>query len=412
MLSLLVITAGTVLWAPSYRSTNRQNSKIILSQTGMEFTDNWLPSGWKIMQINSWGRVIVYWPLVDGMANAFITWWGISWYVSMIFLTGNYYNTWDIDVQLSAFAGGLIYKWTRSMSGGDYPTPINTGDFYKISEAGTGDGIHFAVGDMIVANKKKTWTIYSSDMDKIDNVQNPEIDPIFMANSGNWFLWLSNGLVPYRSGGLFYDTNIYAQNNGISIWDPAPYYTWSTLNVSGWAIFYNPTYSQVGWFLLDILGKRVWLYGAIIWVSTGTSVYGQTDIWHAGYFESTNIGTWLYVKSTSWLWAYIRWSGTALQVAGNIVISGNIFASNIVTGFTRSWDNTNVPTTKATVDYIDSLIYDLGNILTTWAIIRSWEAVLPTCYDGQRTQGISWGNLRTFRCTGSAWLDVGWRTHP
>ena len=41
------------------------------------------------------------------------------------------------------------------MSTGTYPATINTGDFYKVSVAGTGNGIHYATGDMMIGNKKK-----------------------------------------------------------------------------------------------------------------------------------------------------------------------------------------------------------------------------------------------------------------
>lgn len=49
------------------------------------------------------------------------------------------------------------------MSSGDYPATMATGDFYIISAYGTGDGIYYAIGDMMVANKSESGGTEGSD---------------------------------------------------------------------------------------------------------------------------------------------------------------------------------------------------------------------------------------------------------
>jgi hypothetical protein len=58
-LALLLVT-GVTIAAPGDWSQIRQNSDIVLSQTGMEFTSDGTPTGDKVMQINSGGNVVVF----------------------------------------------------------------------------------------------------------------------------------------------------------------------------------------------------------------------------------------------------------------------------------------------------------------------------------------------------------------
>lgn len=273
-------------------------------------------SGWVLlMQIGqSWANYSFI-PLLDWSWNAYLTWESDPVWIAM---SSWYYTTGQIDQQLSAFAWGLIYKWTRDMSWGNFPINMNTGDFYKISVEWTGDWKYYGVGDMMIGNKKKSWWTNSNDWDRIVNVVAPEIDPI-------WTLERS--------------------------W----YYTTGQID------------STLLWYVLQS--------------STGNRNIAYNRV-------HTSSGNSLYFWNNSWSYLPRTWS---------FVYPGNNLYS---------------PSIKAVVDYIEIMAQNLGDIITTWSMIRSWESVLWNCINWQRSQWISWGNLRTFWCTGNVWLDVGWYTHP
>lgn len=59
--------------------------------------------------------------------------------------------------------GVLVYRGLWDASGGTLPTPITTGDFYRISVAGTVSAVDYGVGDQIIYN--------GSGWDKVDNTE-------------------------------------------------------------------------------------------------------------------------------------------------------------------------------------------------------------------------------------------------
>lgn len=76
-----------------------------------------------------------------------------------------------LDAAISALSSGLEYKGVFDASSGSFPTDITTGDFYKVSVAGTVDGMSLAVGDMIIANNDQAGATEAADWDKIDNTE-------------------------------------------------------------------------------------------------------------------------------------------------------------------------------------------------------------------------------------------------
>lgn len=71
-----------------------------------------------------------------------------------------------VKAKISSIVGPLEYKGIFDASAGTFPA-ANLGDFYKVTVAGTIDGLELAVGDMIIANK--AGASKAADFDKIDN---------------------------------------------------------------------------------------------------------------------------------------------------------------------------------------------------------------------------------------------------
>jgi hypothetical protein len=81
-----------------------------------------------------------------------------------------------ISTAIGRLTAGLVYKGTFDASGSALPTPIVGGDFWKISAAGTIDGLELAVGDMIIANSTvASGATAGSNFDKIDNTEAADI---------------------------------------------------------------------------------------------------------------------------------------------------------------------------------------------------------------------------------------------
>lgn len=264
----------------------------------------------------SWNLITAYSPMYDGSGGRFITWgaisnfitgWALSWYLTgytetdpifislsgtfykatnpsgyttLDYITGNYYDMSTIDGKLWAFAWWLIYKWVRDMSTWSYPSPMNTGDFYKISWAGTGAGQYFATGDNMIANSKHLSTQNASYWDRIVNVQNPEYDPIFMANSGvyfNLFSWTYFNLNSWT----YYNLNPAWYITG---WALIWYITWSSIKwIQSWNDIYNNNTGTVN------IGSGVVLWNGAIRASLEArqrpqkfSIYGGSDAQGSG----------------------------------------------------------------------------------------------------------------------------------
>jgi hypothetical protein len=118
----------------------RNNSKLELSQFRMLFTSNGTTTGTKVMDINTWGKVIIYWPLEDGSGNSYITGWAIgatgamgdtgamwaTWTMWMTWVvdTGWFYTTWQINTLLLGYVAmsstgnwDITYNRLQSNSG-------------------------------------------------------------------------------------------------------------------------------------------------------------------------------------------------------------------------------------------------------------------------------------------------------
>lgn len=129
--------------------------------------------------------------------------------------------------------------------------------------------------------------------------------------------WTGEYSIDTVSGAKFridYAGNTYTDGK-VWIGDDSPFYTGASLSVSGTSVFHNSTYSQQGGFLLDVLWYRVGLYGAVTGISTGASVYWQTDIGIGGLFQATNTGTALKAEAQNI-------SGTAIETKWAIVLTG------------------------------------------------------------------------------------------
>ena len=76
-------------------------------------------------------------------------------------------------------SGDLVYKGTFNATtglktaGGDLSNAVK-GEFYKISAAGTYQGIEFAVNDALIVNADMGGTVSANKIDKIDNTESTD----------------------------------------------------------------------------------------------------------------------------------------------------------------------------------------------------------------------------------------------
>ena len=76
---------------------------------------------------------------------------------------------------IDGLSGGLVYKGGFDASGDKLPADVTKGWLYKITVAGTIDGLEMEVNDTIFANKDVTGDTAAADWDKIDNTEAPDI---------------------------------------------------------------------------------------------------------------------------------------------------------------------------------------------------------------------------------------------
>jgi len=76
---------------------------------------------------------------------------------------------------IDGLSNGLTYIGLFNASLGTWPSDPSQGDFYKVSTAGTIDGVDLTPGDMIIANKNVIGISGTVDWDIIDNTEAADI---------------------------------------------------------------------------------------------------------------------------------------------------------------------------------------------------------------------------------------------
>ena len=81
----------------------------------------------------------------------------------------------NLQQQIDGMANGLEYIGTFDASLGAWPANVTQGNFWKVSKAGTIDGIELNIGDMLIANKIKSGATTVADFDVVDNTEAADI---------------------------------------------------------------------------------------------------------------------------------------------------------------------------------------------------------------------------------------------
>ena len=79
-----------------------------------------------------------------------------------------------LKTSIDGLSSGLDYKGPFDATG-TLPADPSKGDFYKVSVAGTVDGLELAVGDMIISNAVVVGASAAANWDKIDNTEAADI---------------------------------------------------------------------------------------------------------------------------------------------------------------------------------------------------------------------------------------------
>jgi len=103
----------------------------------------------------------------------------------------------NLQLQIDGMANGLEYIGTFDASTLTWPANVTQGNFWKVSGAGTIDGIELNIGDMIIANKIVAGTTTVADFDIVDNTEAQDIlrDTDVSANVD---MSIDAGLIPTR----------------------------------------------------------------------------------------------------------------------------------------------------------------------------------------------------------------------
>jgi len=81
----------------------------------------------------------------------------------------------DLKDLLDGLSGGVVYKGGFDASSGSLPADVTKGWLYKITVAGTIDGLEMEVNDTIYANATVVGATAGTDFDKIDNTEAADI---------------------------------------------------------------------------------------------------------------------------------------------------------------------------------------------------------------------------------------------
>ena len=76
---------------------------------------------------------------------------------------------------LDGLSGGVVYKGGFDASAGTLPADVTKGWLYKVTVAGTIDGLEMEVNDTIYANVTKAGATAGTDFDKIDNTESADL---------------------------------------------------------------------------------------------------------------------------------------------------------------------------------------------------------------------------------------------
>jgi len=105
----------------------------------------------------------------------------------------------NIQTQINNMANGLEYIGKFDASTGVWPSNVGQGNFFKVSVAGTINGIVLNPGDMIIANKAVVGATIVQDWDIIDNTESPDLLRTHNINSASPDFTIDPGKLTTRS---------------------------------------------------------------------------------------------------------------------------------------------------------------------------------------------------------------------
>lgn len=144
MKKLLTFLLWIIVFGWVFAMQRANFSLLDISAKRILFTDTWYPTGEKVMDINSWWNIVVYWPLVDSWNNEFVTadkvvetdplfmanswdfylasnpsnfigwgWLSYTWWT--LFLSWTSYFTWDMFIEKVWIRRSVFESWAISI---------------------------------------------------------------------------------------------------------------------------------------------------------------------------------------------------------------------------------------------------------------------------------------------------------
>lgn len=377
------------------------------------YTITW---GTILFQMGQSGKNYSFLPLVDSWWVAYLTSWAIwpQGNTGAIWATGAVGATWArgttgasftaTSSTVNAFNGNAVLTYFV------FPTTLAYSVWQAVIMADAVDPTQYNIWYVLSASAwllqiqttRTTWTWFSSNWDInliwFDGTQwamgatgARGTTGSVWATGANGSNWITGAIWATGANGSNWATGATGLLQAGTFTGTIPYWNGSAWITSSNALFYTTwVLTLSGNLVLSSYASAICLgttsTGLVI-NSTSGSVYGLIS-----GFVTAQSGTYF----TTNIWSYLSW-----------YISGY----SVVNSFVRPWLSTVIPTTQAVVDYIDILSQSLGSIITTWAMVWSWNGTPPiACTEDNRTQFITWWNLRTQVCSGAVWVDIGWWT--
>lgn len=330
------------------------NSKLELSQKRMLFTNDWTTTGTKVMDINSGGNIIAYWPLVDGNMNPFATGGILSGYLTWWALSG--YLTGETDPVYLADSG--LYcrlTWGQNIYGlKDFQTAINVSWY---------------------ASYEYTGNMWGADTDfsskwYVDN----GLASIF-ANLTTW-------AIPYQVWGAFYVSSILQQ--GGHVWVNIP--GWGSIAASmftvfgdtiPWAEIHSTDSTAVmaysaNWYWLDVFSEinSAGYFNQVTWITGAISNGSPAVVIHRYSTGAYNFSWPVLQLDTDWnsTWNYI-----------DAIRDGTAWYYSLKS----NWDMKQINTSSHYFSAIES--WDTAN---DWRILSTGNNLVSQLYTGGIWQSI------------------------
>lgn len=354
MKKLLTFLLWIIVFGWVFAMQRANFSLLDISAKRILFTDTWHPTGEKVLDINSWWNIVVYWPLVDSWNNEFVTadkvvetdplfmanswdfylasnpsnfigwgWLSYTWWT--LFLSWTSYFTWDMFIEKvwirrSVFESWAISIWWTSWERWHVISPNTLQDVFVYdwwTKVLVNRYTHIAwnTNPLIYQVSPTTWMRYR--MSLVVTARTAwSYDYSYWWESRFWLTWNSN---------LFF----FASTTWYLTIIPTSDFNWTI----GIVIYDYPTLTDPI-FVYRWIWQQVSMPSFAIRLPWYDSIYIWKDAWKYSSSTPTNIWIWTYALEKHFWWTsnLAIWHSALrndIDWVGNIAIWSHSLFSNV-----------------------------------------------------------------------------------